>query len=193
MDSRTAEMRAEGPAGIDRRFLIGPTDPGFRVVELLAGGAGQDTMRLLLRPNPPLSRRGRWWLLGLLGTVTGLYALLLASRGLWPVLPFAGAELAAVAVALRLTARRARRQEVVEVDARKLRIRRDNPGRDTSVVFASGWARVRLQPGDARWHPARLEVGTHGRWVELGGFLTEAERRRAAGIIERALKPHAAW
>lgn len=163
------------------------------MVELLAAGAGNAPMRLLLRPNPPLSRRGRQLILGVLAILMAGYGLLLASRGLWPILPWAGLELAAVAAALQVTARRARHTETVEIDARELRIRRGNPNESTSAAFASGWARVRLLAGPGRWHEPRLLVGAHGRWVELGGFLTGEERRRAACLIERALAPHSAW
>lgn len=162
------------------------------MVELLAAGEGGSPVRLLLRPNPPMPRRARMMLLGILAAVMGTYALLLASRGFWPVLPFAGLELGALAMALQMTARRASCTETVEIDERDLRIRRDEPRGIASAAFTSGWARVRLMPGARRWHAHRLEVGSHGRWVELGRFLTEAERRRAAEIMARALRPHSA-
>lgn len=203
---RARIIRRPGPAPRARRpgflrlpnpsFNIAPLNSvgrGNCVVELLAAGAGNGRVRLLLCPNPPLSRRGRRLLIGLLAAFMGLYALLLASRGLWLVLPFAGLELAAMAAALHVTAHRARVSETVEIDARELRIRRGNPDRSDSVAFASGWARVRLLAGAARWHPPRLLVGAHGRWVEVGRFLTDEERRRAARLIEKALAPHSAW
>lgn len=161
------------------------------MVEMLAAGARGSSTRLLLRPNPPMPRRGRMVFLGILAAVMGSHALLLASRGLWLVLPFAGLELAVLAMALHVTARRASCVETVEIDARDLRIRRDSPSSTVTADFASGWARVRLAP--ARGRAPRLEVGSHGRWIELGRFLTEAERRRAAGILARALRPYSAW
>ncbi len=130
--------------------------------------------------------------LGMVAAVLGGYALMLAGRGFWLVLPFAGLELGALAVALQVSARRASRVEAVEIDDRNLRIRRENPSSTATAAFASGWARVRLTPGRDR-HAHRLEVGSHGHWVELGRFLTEAERRRAADILARALEPHSAW
>lgn len=163
------------------------------MVELLAAGAGETPTRLLLCPNPPLSRRGQRLLLGGLAAVMAVYGVLLASRGFWPILPFAVLELAAVALALRLTARRAGRAELVEIDASDLRIQWQERADGATVAFASGWARVRLVPGGGRWLPPRLLVGAHGRWVELGSFLTAEERQRTARLIERALAPHSAW
>lgn len=129
--------------------------------------------------------------LGILAAVMGSHALLLASRGLWLVLPFAGFELAALAMALHVSARRANCVEIVEIDARGMRIRRDSFSSTVTADFASGWARVRLAPGRGRTR--RLEVGSHGRWIELGRFLTEAERRRAAGMLAGALRSYSAW
>lgn len=163
------------------------------MVELLVAGAGGSPTRLLLRPNPPLPRRGRMTFLGILAAVMGSYALLLAGRGFWLVLPFAGLELGALAAALHVSARRASCVETVEINDCDLRIRRRDPYRTATAEFASGWARVRLTPRGARWHGLCLEVGSHGRWVELGRFLTEAEQRRAADIMTRALRPYSAW
>lgn len=163
------------------------------MVELLAPGARGSPTRLLLRPNPPMARRDRMIFLGMMAAIMGGYAVLLASRGFWLVLPFAGLELGALALALQVSARRASRVESVEIDERNLRIRRENPSSTATAAFASGWARVRLTPGRGRWHAHRLEVGSHGHWIELGRFLTEAERRRAADIMVRALEPHSAW
>lgn len=131
--------------------------------------------------------------LGILAAVMGPYAVMLASRGFWLVLPFAALQLAALAVALKVSARRARCVETVEIDARGLRIRRESPSSTATADFASGWARVRLVPGPGRCHAPRLEVGSHGRWIELGRFLNGAERRRAADLMARALRPYSAW
>lgn len=161
------------------------------MVRFRSAGGRLTSDRLLLRPNPPLSRRGRLGLVGALGAVMGGYSVYWASRGLWPVLPFAGLELAAVAAALHLTARRGRCYESVLVDARELRILRGDMAGRRSETLRSGWARVRLAPGLRPGYPARLQVGAHGRWTELGRFLNEAERRQAAGYLRRALEPHA--
>lgn len=154
-----------------------------------AGGLRPD--RLLLRPNPPLSRRSRRLLLGALAVVMGGYSVVWASQGLWPVLPFAELEWFAVAVALKITARRGRCYELVAVDASDVRIRRRAPRGNHTISLKSGWVRVRLEAPRRRNHPARLLVGSHGRWTELGGFLTEAERRQAAECLRRALALHA--
>lgn len=160
---------------------------------MLAAGARGSPTRLLLRPNPPMPRRGRMLFLGMLAAAMGPYALMLASRGFWLVLPFAGLQIGALAVALQVSARRARCVETVEIDDRDLRIRRESPFSTASADFASGWARVRLVPGRGRLDAPRLEVGSHGRWVELGRFLTEAERLRAAELVAQALRPYSAW
>lgn len=160
------------------------------MVRFRPAGDRLKSARLLLRPNPPLSPGGRWALIGVLAGVMGLYSALWASRGLWPVLPFAGLELVAVAVALHVTARRGRCFESVAVGERDLRIQRQRMNGRTTEMWRSGWATVRLAPGEQPRSPIRLLVGAHGRWTELGRFLTEAERREAAECLRRALEPH---
>lgn len=165
---------------------------GRRTVVIFRSAGGRlSTARLLLRPNPPASARARVLVLGALALVMGVYSAAWLSRGLWPVLPFAGLELAVVAAALHLTARRARCFDAVAVDARELRVRRQRLTGRSTETWQSGWARVRLAPGRHPWYPVRLLVGAHGRWTELGRFLTEAERREAGECLRRALDPHA--
>lgn len=161
------------------------------MVKLRAAGGRLSLARLLLRPNPPLSRRTQLLFLGVAAVMMSGYGLFWASQGFWPILPFAGLEFGALALALAFTGRRGRRFELIEVDERDLRIRRPGGGAEDS--FRSGWARVRLVGGDTPRRPVRLQVGAHGRWVELGSFLTEAERRIAADHLRRVLHPHGAW
>lgn len=163
------------------------------MVKVQAAGAAGQPVRLRLRPNPPLPLRQQRLFLSVLGCFMGAYAGALAITGFWPVLPFAGLEFAAVAAAMWVTAGRGRRCEVVEVTASRVRVDRSRALGVASIELPSAWVQIRLVPGAVRWYPSRLLLGAHGRWVEIGGFLTENERRAAARELCRVLAPYSAW
>jgi uncharacterized membrane protein len=101
----------------------------------------------------------------------------LAAAGFWPVLPFAGLELFALGVALRLSLRRGQMREFICIDERDVVIRSSDGKHHAEYRFARPWTRVRLCMPDAPAWPSRLLMGSMGRAVEVGKFLTESERR----------------
>ncbi|MCC7257198.1 MAG: DUF2244 domain-containing protein [Gammaproteobacteria bacterium] len=103
-------------------------------------------------------------------------ALACTVAGFWPVLPFAGAELVGLWLALRVSTRRGLAREYIRIDERDVVVGRSGCGPEELHRFDRAWARVRLQhPGVRSW-PSRLMLGAMGRSVEVGSCLTEAER-----------------
>ena len=99
-----------------------------------------------------------------------------AWHGLWPILPFAGLELALLGWALRDSLRRGRWSQVVTITASHVRIGTRLDGNPVEVEFPRPWARVTLCTSRS-WHPSRLLIESSGRACEIGAFLTEEERR----------------
>lgn len=112
-----------------------------------------------------------------------------AAAGFWPVLPFAGLELLALAAALRLSLRRGRVREFIRIDERSVVIAAASPNRTVEFRFARPWTRVELRAGAAPTWPSRLLVGAMGRTVEVGAFLTESERRRLGARLAELIPP----
>jgi uncharacterized membrane protein len=105
-------------------------------------------------------------------TVAGFFV----ANGYWPVLPFAGLELALLAFALAASLKRRHYVQTVEIDETDIRITTRGPGGELATQFSRHWARVTLR--DPRgWQPSRLLIESHGRACEIGAFLTEEERR----------------
>jgi uncharacterized membrane protein len=80
--------------------------------------------------------------------------------------------------------RRFHRQTIIVTDAQVRVESRDERG-SSQVEFPRHWARVKLRRPAARLHPSRLTIESHGRQCELGGFLTEEERRGLAVRLQR--------
>jgi uncharacterized membrane protein len=142
-------------------------------------------LRIEIRPNCSLSVRGaRAFFFGACIAPFGVGGFL-AVKGFWPILPFAGLEMALLAWALKVSlARRFHSQTIIVSEAEVSIESRDRAGA-ARVVFPRHWAQVKLRRPASSLHPSRLTIESHGRQCELGSFLTEEERRGLALRLER--------
>jgi uncharacterized membrane protein len=106
--------------------------------------------------------------------------------GFWPVLPFAGAEMALLGWALRSNMQRRFECESIDVSETEVVIEyaRGNPRR---VVFPRHWARVKIHHPKSPLHRGQLVIESHGRAYEVGKFLTEQERGQLAAELRRLI------
>lgn len=133
--------------------------------------------RIELSPNCSLSPGAALVAFGTIAAASLFMALVFTMQGYWPVLPFAGLELAALGWAFWLTRRRARIREYVLLDEARVVVEKHGRGDPERVEFPRGWARVRLERAERRHHPSRLLIGASGRHCEIGRFLSEDDRR----------------
>ena len=104
------------------------------------------------------------------------------------VLPFSGLETLAVAVAFYVVLREGERREVVSVFPDRVVVEKGRRQADEQTSFDRSWARIRLAHSPRRWYPSRLSIGSHGRFVELGHFLTNGERESLAVALINAIE-----
>ncbi len=148
--------------------------------------------RVIAEPDRSLNPHQTLWFLASISFVVLSIALGFALIGAWLVLPFAGIELVALALALYLSQARGIARETVHIDAVEVAVSRVRAvlgadRREEPVArFPTAWLRVRRGAGRG-WYPRRLFIGASGRWVELGGFLTEEQRKRFGDEIEARL------
>jgi uncharacterized membrane protein len=136
--------------------------PGFSRIELL--------------PNCSLTVPAALFFFGTVALASLTFAMFFVLQGFWPVLPWAGLELALLGWALWASMRRRHWTQTVTVTDRDVEITTRGPEGERRIVFSRHWASVKLR-GPQGWHPSRLLVESHGRACEIGGFLTEEERR----------------
>lgn len=137
----------------------------------------------IVRPNHALSPQQAGGLLLGAAAATLPIAFVFSLFGAWPVLPFAGLEVAALWLALRHLRRHAADEERIEVESDSIVIRRRNAGTHTTHRFPRYWAQLRIdKPPDRRdW---RLFLRSHGRELEIGQLLTDTQKQ----ILARELK-----
>lgn len=114
----------------------------------------------------------------------GVYFALL---GFWPVLPFAGLEVALLAYALRASWREGDDREQIAIDDQRVVIDRRRRGEVSKYRFPRPWVKLALKANPSRHYPSRLMFVHRGDQVEVGRCLTEPERQSLARRLRSIL------
>lgn len=128
-------------------------------------------------PNRSLGPRGRRWCLVAIGGTTLGVALMATLLGAWPVMPFAGLEVALLWFAFRVVRDHDRDFERLQIEAGELRLEARDARRETRVVAQREWARVVLRERGQR---CTLGLAYAGKTVPLGRLLSDDGRRKLA-------------
>jgi uncharacterized membrane protein len=140
--------------------------------------------RIDLTPHCSLTNRQALQFFAFTCTAAFATALFFTLRGFWPVLPFAGLEMAVLGIALKLSLGRRRQRQTILVGEDEVRIQSVGiRGCRSEVVFPRHWAQVKLRAAIVRSHPSRLTIESMGRACEVGQFLTEEDRQDLAGRL----------
>jgi uncharacterized membrane protein len=144
----------------------------------------------IIKSNNSLTRRE----LVLLGSIFVLVLTLLAVRllmmGFWMVLPFLLVDFAAVAAAFYLIRKKCSVYESIEISESQLQINHHEKRQSKSWSFDLHWVKVNLQKHAHPWQPSRLLVGSHGKWIEFAGFLTNEERKSLYRALDASINKH---
>ena len=135
--------------------------------------------RIIIRPNRSLTWEQTKVVYFCIASYSLAIAGVFAVMGFWPVLPFAGGEIALLGVAFYVNALAGTSVQVVTVDADVVKVEKERPGPRCEWLFQRAWAQVDIH-GPAGHGSSRLVVRSHGIEVVLGEFLPEAERKRLA-------------
>jgi uncharacterized membrane protein len=143
--------------------------------------------RIDIAPHCSLSVRGAIAFFSSLCIASFAVAGVVALRGFWPVLPFAGLEMALLGWALWTSMRRRHHRETILISESDVQVECVDDRKYVKVVFPRHWAHVKLRRPSSRLHPSRLTIESHGRQCEVGSFLTEEERRGLAARLQRLI------
>jgi uncharacterized membrane protein len=144
-------------------------------------------LTIQLTPNCSLTPQGAACFFAGTCTVSFAVAIGMTLRGFWPVFPFAGLEMLVLGWALHASLQRRHWMQVITVTEDQVTIETHERNTHERIVFPRHWAQVKLRRADTHLHPSRLTIESHGRSYEVGGFLTEEERRALAGRLMRSV------
>lgn len=151
-------------------------------VSALESSAG---FSLTTRRNCSLRPHALAWSLVFTACLSFAIGLGFAAVGAWPVLPFVGLEVAALAAAFRVHARHAADFERIVVRGGEMRVEVGEAGRVRVHGFHPGWVQVcarRVQD------TVRIGVRSHGRELEIGRHLDAPARGLLAAELASRLK-----
>ena len=140
-----------------------------------------------LEPHRSLSRRGfRYLMLGCCAIST-LYSLPFYLMGAWPVVGFLGLDVLLLYLAFRANFRAARAYELLRLTSLELLFARVTArGQRQEWRFNPVWVRFERVEHE-EFGTQRLSLVSHGRSVEVGGFLGPEQKAELASAFSRAL------
>ena len=171
---------ARKPAGAGETMVVTSQSPDDSAVRIMARG------------NFSLGAGGLLNLLLALATVTLGLAVLLALQGFWPVLLIAVAQLVLVTWILIKAWESAWVSELVTVGPERIEVIRQRHKRKRHYQLEAAWAVVEREQPQVAWYGPRIILRSRGTRVELGQFLTIAEKELFADYVQRAVKKHSA-
>lgn len=153
------------------------------MIELVAAVPPGPGARLVLRPRRAMSAAQFTGLFSLLALATFGVAGFAWSQGNVYAPAFALLDAAFIAAVLRWVWRQGERFEVIALDERHLEVRRSAQG-EPAFEAHPFWVRLSLAGDEGR---ERVLLGSQGRQVEVGAFLSVEERRDLAARLKDLL------
>ena len=143
--------------------------------------------RIIIRPNRSMTWEQTKLVYFCIASYSLAIAGVFAAMGFWPVLPFAGGEIAVLGIAFYVNALAGTSVQVVTVGAEVVKVEKERPGPRCEWRFQRAWAQVDID-GPAGNRSSRLVVRSHGNEVVLGEFLSENERKRLAATLDDVIR-----
>ena len=139
--------------------------------------------KVVARPNASLSPEGSLKLLIVLAIVMLVVSIGFIHVGAWLVMPFAGLELLAFAIAFYHVNLHSADYESITIEADRVIVEKRGYRNESSAVFQRYWTQVSLR--ESFGGRSALYIGSHGKEVEFGRHLIDDEQRI---VIMRELK-----
>jgi uncharacterized membrane protein len=109
-------------------------------------------------------------------------------QGLTLILPFAGFELTALAIALYISAWRGGRKEIIKIARYKVTVEVGYSEPHKIKEFDRAWLQIVLIKSWNPWYPSKLFLRSHGKQMEVGKFLNEEERKALSITLKQSVK-----
>jgi uncharacterized membrane protein len=141
----------------------------------------------VIHPYRSLGPEGFRVLFGVVLAANAVVAVVLVALGGWPVLGFLGLDILLIYLAFRMSYAQTRAFERVTIDQDALVVERvDRKGARREWRFPAYWVSVWYE-GDEDTGVSTVTLRSHGRALEIGGFLSPFERKDFAETLRDAL------
>jgi len=130
---------------------------------------------IVAKPNNALSPRGLAWLFIGIAAITSIVSFAVSLSGAWLVLPFAGFEIMAFAVALHHVYLHYGDFESVSLVGNEVVVEKHSYKNSQKFTFQRYWARVTLR--DSQDGMCNIFIGSHGKEVEFGSRFMDTNQR----------------
>jgi uncharacterized membrane protein len=132
--------------------------------------------RLILSPNCSINWRHLLVFYIFICFVALVVALFFVLQGIWMVLPFSGLEMLVLGLALHVVFRKTQKREVITIGSVSVRIEKGQYSPDQCWEFDKSWIRLHDELTSGYKPRRKLELGSHGNYVEVGEFLSGLEK-----------------
>ncbi len=149
--------------------------------------AGEEPHRIVVSPNRSLGPRGAFLFFLIVAIAVLTVAGSFAAVGMWPVLPFAGLELLALAICLYVVQARGLYREVIIVDGDTLAVESGQREPTKRIEFNRHWVQVVLDEPSTRNASTRLLLRAGGQECEIARCLNESQRHSLARRLREVL------
>ena len=155
------------------------------MIELLDLAERRAGVAIRLRPNRSVSPAGLVACFLAIALVALGVSLFAASQGNVYAPLFAVLDIGIVGASFWLVTKGLSREETISLTPEAVTVRR-RPG-NLEATFNPFWVKLDTKPGRTHNEPRRVVLSSHGRSVEVGVFLTEAERLELRDRLQEAL------
>ena len=114
------------------------------------------------------------WIVSCIALTIGL---VFALAGLWLILPFAGLEVLAIVILMYHVARQCHRQQVIYLEAGKIRVEAGYRSPQLAWDDEVFWTRLIVNKADHPWHPDKLILRGRQQQIEIGEFLNAEDKK----------------
>ncbi len=141
---------------------------------------------MILRPRRSADPKVAYILCGWLAVIWCSAGIFFVFMGGWPVMGFFGGEFIFITIMVHIFLKRTEIIETIEISSKQVSVSKRERGVSETKDFQPYWAQVHFS-GSPTENTA-LEIRSHGETVEIGKFLSAAEKTRVAHQLENILR-----
>lgn len=139
---------------------------------------------LIARPNQSASWRLNKIIIVAFSVWIGVIASTFAAIGLWPILPFAGLEIGALASALYAVCWKLQQRHVLRFRGDGLTLEKGFYRPRFSWCFAKDAVSLSVEVQRHPWDPLKIFLCSRGEQIPLGNFLNQDDSRKLLALLK---------